>query len=163
MKFPSRADSLSCCIPICLLFCYSVKGDVLVLKNGDRITGDISRIWDGEVTIEPEYSDEFDVDLISVEYIESNRKFEIDLNDGRSILATFSGADADGKQIITSGDQSLSVPLADLFELEKPEDPFEWESNVAMSVNMNKGNTDTANGQLRADTMVRFEFGQLCP
>jgi len=37
--------------------------DVLVMKNGDRITGEITQIWDAEVTIEPEYSDEFKVDV----------------------------------------------------------------------------------------------------
>jgi putative salt-induced outer membrane protein YdiY len=57
------------------------------------------------------------------------------------------------------------VPLAALFELDEPQDPFEWESNVAVSLDMNKGNTDTANGQIRADTMVRFDdhrhFGEV--
>ena len=50
--------------------------DFVIMKNGDRITGDIKRIWDGEVTIEPEYSDEFQVDLPLVERIESDRDFE---------------------------------------------------------------------------------------
>jgi len=156
MKFSVRTSAFACLTPICLLFCSSACADVLVLKNGDRITGEISRIWDKEITIEPEYSDEFEVDLPSVEYIESDRLFEIDLNDGRTLLATFAGVDPDGKQIVKSGDITVSLPLTELFELDEPQDPFDWESNVAMSVNMNKGNTDTANGQLRADTMVRF-------
>ena len=156
MKFPARTNSFACFAPICLLICSSAYADVLVLNNGDRITGDISRIWDGEVTIEPEYSDEFNVDLPDVEYIESDRVFEIDLSDGRSFLATFAGADSDGKQIVNSGDESVSVPLAELFELDEPEEPFEWESNVEVSANINKGNTDTSNGMVRADTLVRF-------
>ncbi|NIS89147.1 MAG: DUF481 domain-containing protein [Woeseiaceae bacterium] len=139
--------------------------DVLVLEHGDRITGEISRIWDAEVTIEPEYSDEFEVDLSAVVYIETERVFEIELYDGRSLLARFAGADADGYQLIEFGGQSISVPLSTIFELDEPEDPFEWESNVAISVDMNKGNTDTANGQIRADTMVRFNdhrhFGEV--
>ncbi|MDH3865216.1 MAG: hypothetical protein OEV10_14730, partial [Gammaproteobacteria bacterium] len=53
--------------------------DVLYLKNGDRITGAIKRIWDDEVTIEPEYSDEFQVDLPLVARIESDRDFEIEM------------------------------------------------------------------------------------
>jgi hypothetical protein len=35
----------------CLLFSAAANADVLVLKNGDRITGDVKRIWDAEVTI----------------------------------------------------------------------------------------------------------------
>ena len=61
----------------------AVNADVLHLKNGDRITGEIKRIWDDEVTIEPEYSDEFKVDLPLVERIESDREFEIEMPDGK--------------------------------------------------------------------------------
>jgi putative salt-induced outer membrane protein YdiY len=156
MKFPPRAYSFACLVPICLLFCGAAQADVLVLTNGDRITGEITRIWDKEVTIEPEYSDEFDVDLTSIEYIETERKFEIDLTDGRTLIASFAGADSDGNQLINYDGESVSMPLTELFELEEIQDDFEWESNVAVSANLNKGNTDTANGQIRADTMVRF-------
>ena len=58
--------------------------DVLYLKNGDRITGTIKSIWDDEVTIEPEYSDEFQVDLPIVERIESDRDFEIEMPCGKA-------------------------------------------------------------------------------
>ena len=61
------------------------SADVLVLTNGDRITGEITRIWDAEITIEPEYSDEFNVDIPAVACIESEREFEIDLGDHRHI------------------------------------------------------------------------------
>ena len=37
-----------------LLASQGAKADVLILKNGDRITGEIKRIWDSEITIEPE-------------------------------------------------------------------------------------------------------------
>ena len=157
MKFSMHIYSFPCFASICLLLCSPAFADVLVMTNGDRITGEISRIWDGEVTIEPAYSDEFDVEMSSVESIESKRKFEIELADGRATIASFAGSDPDGQQIISAGDESFSVPLTDLFELEEIQDPFEWESNVAVSVNLNKGNTDTTNGQLRADTMVRFD------
>jgi hypothetical protein len=130
--------------------------DVLVLENGDRITGEISRIWDAEVTIEPEYSDEFDVDLSAVVHIETERVFEIELYDGRSLLARFSGADAEGNQVIEFGAESISVPLTAIFELEEPEEEFEWESHVELSVDLKRGNTDTANSKLRADGMVKF-------
>jgi hypothetical protein len=59
MKFPARAYSFVRFLPVCLFYFTAANADVLVLKNGDRITGEISRIWDSEVTIEPEYSDEF--------------------------------------------------------------------------------------------------------
>ena len=156
MNRPVQTISLIFVLFASLLSCRPTQADVLVLKNGDRITGDIKRIWDSEISIEPEYSDEFNVDVSVVEYIESDREFEIDLNDGRSLLASFAGADTDGNQIVRSDDESVSVPLAELFELDEPEEEFDWESNVELAANINKGNTDTANTKVRADATVKF-------
>jgi putative salt-induced outer membrane protein YdiY len=154
-----------CLFFLSLIFIGTANADVLVLKNGDRITGDIKRIWDAEISIEPEYADEFEVDLSAVEYIESDKEFEIDLNGGREIVASFAGADSDGNQVVKSDDESISVPVADLFELEEIEDEFEWESNVEASATLNRGNTDTTNTMFRADGMVRFNdhrhFGEV--
>ena len=129
--------------------------DILVLKNGDRITGEIKQIWDGEITIEPEYSDEFNVDVPAVEHIISEREFEIEFEDGREIVATMPGADAEGNQILESDDETLAVPVAALFELDEPEDYYDWDSHVDFTADLNKGNTDTFDTQLRADGMYK--------
>ena len=103
-----------------LLVMVPAQADVLVLKNGDRITGSIKAIWDDEVSIEPEYADEFDVDLEVVDYIESDREFEVELWDGREATVKLSGAGEDKQQLITLGDESLSVDLVDILELDEP-------------------------------------------
>jgi putative salt-induced outer membrane protein YdiY len=46
--------------------------------------------------------------------------------------------------------------LARLFELDEPEEDFDWESNVEFSAAVNSGNTDSSNTKLRADTTVKF-------
>jgi putative salt-induced outer membrane protein YdiY len=132
-----------------------VRADLLVLKNGDRITGKISRIWDNEITIEPDYSDKFQVDLPVVAYIESDREFEIDLQDGTSVVARFAGSAAGGSQIITTPIESLEVTLDQFFELDEVEDYYDWESHVDLSSNLNKGNTDSNTIKLRADAMFK--------
>jgi len=73
-------------IAILILVSAAVNADILYLKSGDRITGEIKRIWDDEVMIEPEYSDEFAVDLPLVERIESDREFEIEMPDGTEVV-----------------------------------------------------------------------------
>jgi putative salt-induced outer membrane protein YdiY len=133
-----------------------VSADVLVLKNGDRISGEISRIWDSEVSIEPEYTDEFAVDLSAVDYIESDRNFEIELKDGTEIVGQFAGADSEGKQILTTESESVSMGLEALFELDEPEEAFDWDSNIEFSAALNSGNTESYNTKLRADGTVKF-------
>jgi putative salt-induced outer membrane protein YdiY len=139
-----------------VLFGQSAMADVLVLKNGDRITGEIKRIWDAEITIEPDYSDEVTVDVPAVDHIESERDFEIELNDGREVVGKLSGADAQGNQIVSTAEAELAAPLAEFFELDEPEDDFDWESNVEFSASLNSGNTDSANTKLKADTTLKL-------
>ena len=141
---------------LCPLLAQAKATDILVLKNGDRITGEITKIWDAEVTIEPEYSDEFNVDVPAVAYIESEREFEIDLADGRELVVTFPGADTEGNQIIKTGSGTEILALSNMLELDEPEDYYDWESFVDLSGDLKKGNTDSRNVKLRADTTLKL-------
>jgi len=141
---------------ICLSFGIPAVADVLVLKNGDRITGDVKRIWDAEVTIEPEYSDEFQVDLDAISHIESTREFEVEFYDGRSIDAQLGGENAAGEQIFTSESGAVAAPLADMLELNEPEAAFEWDSIVEVAASVNRGNTDTTTAKVRAYSTVKI-------
>jgi putative salt-induced outer membrane protein YdiY len=132
------------------------RADVIVLKNGDRITGEISQIWDDKIAIEPEYSDEFKVDVAAVAYVESDREFEVEFDDGREVFATFPGADDEGNQLMTVEDQTTAMALDTLLELDEPEDYFDWYSNVQLNAAINKGNTDSENTKFYTDGMVKF-------
>ncbi len=57
MNLGNRVGPFGLLVILCLIFCGFAQADLLVLKNGDRITGDIKRIWDSEVSIEPAYAD----------------------------------------------------------------------------------------------------------
>lgn len=125
--------------------------DVLVLKNGDRITGTISHIWDGEIVIDPAYADEFSVDVEAVASVESDRDFEIRLDNADRRMGRLTGIDDAGRQVLEIGVERLAVPLAGILEVEEPPEVFDWESHVDLSVGINKGNTDSENGKLYGD------------
>ena len=133
----------------------AANADVLYLKNGDRITGEIKRIWDDEVTIEPEYSDEFAVDLPLVERIESDREFEIEMPDGTEIVGRMQGIDDEGNQVIEIDGDSVSVALSALREVDEPEDFYDWELLVDYSLTVNNGNTDSLNSRLSGEGMFK--------
>jgi len=134
----------------------TASADVLVLKNGDQITGTIKQIWDDEVSIEPDYADEFDVDLAVVEHIISDRDFDLELADGREVSARFGGTSDTGEQLISIGDESIAIELAEIFDLDEPAKDFDWESHVDFSATVNSGNTDSTNAQLRADSLIEI-------
>ena len=151
---------------VCRMFCHILvvvtglllgsiaSAGVLVLKNGDRITGEIKQIWDSEVSIEPSYADEFSVDSDVIAYIESDEEFEIELADGTEIFARLDGADADGNQKFDAGGEKIVAPLVDLYQLHEIADPVEWDSYIDWSSSINSGNTESLNTRLRGDTTL---------
>ncbi len=136
-------------LPACAL------ADVLVLTNGDRITGEVQHIWDDTVTIEPEYADPIDVDLDVIAHIESDRDFDVTLDDGYDGTAKLTGAADGGQQVLETPDGPRNIALADVFELDEPEEYQDWNSHVDFSSSLNSGNTDSENTKLRADGMYK--------
>ncbi len=134
------------------------QADRVTMKNGDRITGEIQRIWDNEVIIEPEYDDDVNVtiDLENVDYIESEREFDIELSDGQEVVATLPGVDEEGKQLIEIDGAARPVTLAELYELDEIDDYLDWESHIDFNAAINKGNTDSVNTKLFADTNLKL-------
>ena len=57
----------------------SIQADQIRMKNGDVITGSVTKIEDDKLFIEPDYADEFSVDLAEVVSIEAEEVFEIEM------------------------------------------------------------------------------------
>jgi putative salt-induced outer membrane protein YdiY len=133
-----------------------VQAGQLAMKNGDKITGEITKIWDKKITIEPEYADDFEVDLDAVAYIDSERDFEVETVDGREMLVKLTGADESGNQILVVEGETIAIPLLQIAKLDELEDYFDWESHIDFNATVNKGNTDNENFLLSGDTKVKF-------
>lgn len=139
-----------------VLFSAGADSSVLVMKNGDRITGIVKKIWGNDVFIEPTYADEFSVDQSDVDYIIDDRDMTINLRDGRELVGTMA-VNQNGEQImIVNGDEVL-VPLTALTELEEPEKFSDWEARFDINTSVNKGNTDSQNIKLSASTMYKYD------
>jgi putative salt-induced outer membrane protein YdiY len=155
VEVKTLASKAIACFAVTILIPTLAIADVLYLKNGDRITGTIKRIWDEEVTIEPEYSDEFQVDLPLVARIESERDFEIEMPDGSDVVAKMQGIDDDGNQLLVIDGESIAVPLSELRDVDEPEDFYDWEVLVDYSLTINDGNTDSLNSRLAGEGMFK--------
>lgn len=117
--------------------------DVILLKNGDRITGDISQIWDGEVFIEPSYADEFGVDMNDVAAIESDEILDFAFEDREESTGRLA-IDADGRQVLLEDTTPRPVDLARIDIAEEPLVGREFDANADFATNVSSGNADTA-------------------
>ncbi|HTU50785.1 MAG TPA: DUF481 domain-containing protein [Acidobacteriaceae bacterium] len=65
------------------------RRDVVVMKNGDRITGKIKKLDHGQLYIEPPYVvAPIPVDWQQVERIESTAKFQLEMSGGKRLVGT---------------------------------------------------------------------------
>lgn len=131
--------------------------DVVVMQNGDRITGEVNKIWGNDLSVEPDYADEFVLELDKVAYIESDREFDLTLEDGREVQARLEGAGASGTQIVTYDGQTRQVPLVQLDQLVEVDDgALDWESHVDWNSTLTTGNTDSTIARVAADSTIEI-------
>lgn len=117
--------------------------DVIVMKNGDRISGAIKRVWDEELFIEPAYADEFAVELKEIAHIESDQAFDIELRDNSTIEGRFE-TDEEGVMVLVTDDERRPfTPLA-IKELNEFDDEFDWLVRSDFLLNATRGNTHTS-------------------
>jgi putative salt-induced outer membrane protein YdiY len=65
------------------------RRDVVVMKNGDRITGKIKKLDHGQLFIEPPYVvAPIPVDWLQVDRIESTAKFQLEMSGGKRLVGT---------------------------------------------------------------------------
>lgn len=67
------------------------RHDTVIMKNGDRLTGEVKRLEQGVLYIETDYfSGSVGVDWLQVEKVESKATFQIVLSDGKRISGSIS-------------------------------------------------------------------------
>ena len=135
--------------------------DVVVLKNGDRLTGEIKGLQRGELRIKSDYMAEaVRLDWTKVERLESKSTFMIWLVDGKLVtdvmrlLPTNSGEVANF--IIGNSDQTIRVHQLDVIRI-APTDRRFWtrlEGSIDFGFSFTSGN-DQYQTQLAATTTYR--------
>jgi putative salt-induced outer membrane protein YdiY len=141
----------------CLLF-FSIHSfaDVIYLKNGDRITGEIKEIWDESVSIEPSYSDEFDVDLDDIASMETEKPFDIELYNGKKGDYKIVKSDNEGEIILKADDEEIILTLADMKRVEEIEEYYEWDARLDMSQSLSRGNTDSFTANINGNLEMKW-------
>jgi len=132
-------------VSLVTLFPVSAAADQLIMKNGDVITGEVSKIDEDKIHIKPSYADEYAIDLAEVDSIEAEKLFEVELEDGRSMEGQFAGA-TDGEQTLIVDEAPMSVGISELAKATDPAaevviDP--WDGSGELGFVNTTGNTET--------------------
>lgn len=135
--------------------------DVVVLKNGDRLTGEIKGLQRGELRIKSDYMAEaVRLDWAKVERLESKSIFMIWLVDGKLVTDVMRLLPTNSREVtnfvIGNSNQTIRVHQLDVIRIAPTERPF-WkrlEGSIDFGFSFTSGN-DQYQTQLAATTTYR--------
>lgn len=129
------------------------RHDTIVMKNGDRLTGEVKRLEQGILYVETDYfSGSVGVDWLQVEKVDSKATFQIVLSDGKRLTGAISkveAATAPGKDLIVSAEGvevPIPVPSADVVEIESQKQNFwrQLKGSIDLGYNYTSGNSQSS-------------------
>ena len=145
----SRALLLSCMMLIPSTAFAGKFTDVIVMKNGDRITGNIKALDGGRLSISLDYVDgTISVDWLKVVRLESSKLFVVFTSDGASYegrLVTTQTEQPVKMQVLTENGNRVEIDSAQVVRMSQTSDTFHERltGNVDFGVIYSKGNQAT--------------------
>jgi len=124
--------------------------DVVILKNGDRLTGEIKGLQAGVLKIDLSYVDgTLAVHWLKVASVESTQLFVVHAQDGSIYTGTLSMAasQADKIQIAGGGTPAAVVEHSKIVKMEETSNSFVngWSGDLSIGMVYSKGNRSTQN------------------
>src|SRR5947209_11233129 len=102
--------------------------DVVIMKNGDKFTGEIKALQYGELIFKSDYmKDSVHLDWNRVESLQSKDKYIVSLSDGHRVMGTIRRTTVnEGKQQfkIVTDDSTLEVPPSEVITIDQRESSF---------------------------------------
>jgi len=114
------------------------QNDTLILKNNDRLIGEIKKMERGILTIETDYSDDdFTVKWINISSINSARNYLITLNNGERFTAKIKTTEATDNITLISEEEVFSVSIKEIVYIKPVKSTFKSRLDASLSVGLN--------------------------
>lgn len=130
--------------------------DVIMLKNGDRISGDILSIQSDRVVIKPAYTSQLAINVDNIASAETDQPLDIHLQDGTEGAYQIAGITDDGLVALQSDVEELLVAYSQFRSAAEISQGVNWDSRVDVNQSASKGNTDSTKTQV--NTAMDWEW-----
>ncbi|MCR8668106.1 DUF481 domain-containing protein [Aestuariibaculum sp. M13] len=132
-------------IVVILLFGYSVlaQNDTLVLKNNNRIVGEIKSMQNGVLAVETDYSDsDFKITWVEVAQVSGKQLFLVTLKNGERYNTALSLASGTGKVKLTNVGDGRVVSIQDIVFIKSVKSSFlsRLDASISVGFNLTKSN-----------------------
>jgi putative salt-induced outer membrane protein YdiY len=166
---PSKYSWIFCAIWL-LAHCASAqRRDVVMIKNGDRITGKIRKLDHGQLFIETSYAvDPIPVDWLQVERVESTAQFQVEMSNGKRVAGTIqmnsTTENSNGDFLIRSADAGETlVQAANVVAIQSQKSNVwrQMKGSVGFGFSYASGSSETSVNINAADsyTSTKFQVG----
>ncbi|HEY7369053.1 MAG TPA: DUF481 domain-containing protein [Thermoanaerobaculia bacterium] len=138
------------------------KTDVVVLNNGDTVTGEIKGYSQGRLSLDTDHSGVISIKWSKIVSIASDKQFDIETTDGIHHFGSFAPSDPPGELVIVSEGQKMTIGFLDVFDLAPVFQGFwrRWDGSVDFGFNYTNS-TDLTQLNLDADASYRVRNHQL--
>lgn len=144
-----------------LVFSYlSASADVVVMKNGDRVTGKVTSLADGKLKIETAYMGKVAVDFDEVSSLVTDEPVAVGTRGGSRLVGALSWKEG-GRAAISRAETVLAVAAASVTAIGPVEEPAggKWTGSFEAGVSGQSGNSETIRGA--AKVAVKREAGDV--
>ena len=105
------------------LFC-AVKTDVIILHNGDRITGEIRKLERGRLEYKTDDIRTLEVEWLKIEFIQSIHVFDVESISGRRYQGSIDKAEEKGQMIVNTEGARVTLFLRDVVRIDRLRQTF---------------------------------------
>lgn len=140
-----------------IAFVGAARAGEIVFKNGDKLTGKITAMDAGKLTIESAVAGTVIVNMSDVQTFSTDEPVELHLSDGTVIKQQVATAPAEGT-IATAGSGAIAsqqIAIADVAKINPP--PVKWTGSIRAGALLTRGNSETDQVSIGFDALRRAE------
>jgi hypothetical protein len=132
------------------IFLQAQRTDVVILNNGDRITGEIKKLERGKLEYRTDDAGTIFIDWAKIDYISSINKFDIELETGVRYIGSIEMAEEEAKLVVITSDLRFNLDLISIVRMYPLEASY-WKRL--------KGYLDVGLSYERANRKVEWRLG----
>lgn len=145
---------------IACVFATSVYADEVVLKNGDRLTGEVVRKTEGNLVFKTKYAGELNINWAEVEHLLTEKAVRLELGKDNHMLGKLSSKGAD--TVVEDNGEKEVVELEQITAINPPENPhLKITGHVNFGLTQERGNTDEDVLHVDGETIFRWPDDRL--
>jgi len=107
------------------LFLYAKKTDIIILDNGDHLTGDIKFMEQAILRLKTDAMSSINIKWKKIRYVKSNQSFRIEKSDGSLLFGMIETDTVTAELIVDIGETAQRVPLKEVVAITEVKDTFE--------------------------------------